>query len=91
MKQAAALEKVTEDFIELDRRYTRLENESNVYIKGLEEEKNTLQKRLDLLGAENQELGKAETGLKVALENAKEAGRDKLKQQHAEFEFQTAE
>ena len=45
-KQAAALAKLTEEFIELDRRYNRLEGESSVYIKGLEEERNTLGKAL---------------------------------------------
>ena len=37
---------MTEEFIELDRRYNRLEGESSVYIKGLEEERNTLGKAL---------------------------------------------
>lgn len=90
-KQATALAKVTDDFIELDRRYNRLENESNVYIKGLEEEKNTLTNALTLAREENRELAGNVGSLKVAVGSAKGQVEDKLKQQRAEFEFTSAD
>jgi len=82
---------VTEEFIELDRRYNRLEGESSLYIKGLEEERNTLTKALSNSQEENRELAGSVASLKVAVGSAKEQVEDKLQQQRAEYEFASAD
>ena len=90
-KQAAALAKGTEEFTELERRYNRLEGESSLYIKGLEEERNTLTKTLAQAREENRELAGSVAALKVAVGSAKAEVEDKLEEQRAEYEFAAAD
>ena len=73
-----ALEKSRRELSELDRRYRRLEDESNNYIKGLEEDKSGLQRSIDSLSRENQELSKAQTELRITLQQTKDEGREAL-------------
>lgn len=75
------------EFIDLDRRYNRLEGESSVYIKGLEEERNTLTKTLTQARDENLGLTRSVATLQVAVASAKEQVQDRLQQQRAEFDF----
>lgn len=90
-KQAAALAKATDEFLELDRRYNRLEGESSVYIKGLEEERNTLTKTLASARDESRELAGNVNELRVAVSKAKAEVNERLKQQRAEHEFAASE
>lgn len=73
-----ALEKSRRELSELERRYRRLEDESNNYIKGLEEDKVGLQRSIDSLSRENEELSKAQTELRITLQQTKDDGREAL-------------